>query len=243
MNQKKMVIFGMLLIGCSGVIAQEINNTAIKVAAAKETLANDLTTALENEKKSREALVKATAATVAAQKAADATVVTPPVPKVETTSAPNMGAFGNLTAGIGVFSLGKKGEVVDATIENGIVRVKEKRSMRAGPWLQTTWIYDKPEEKPPFAKFGIFLGAELGGDNLVKSVGTGLVLQLRRLDETTGLSTTKGAINIGIGVHWTTIQVLGSGLVENGAVPVGTESIRYRKESQPGAVINVSFGF
>lgn len=243
MNQKKMIIFGMLLIAYSGAIAQELNNTVIKVAAAKAALAADLTVALENEKKSREALVNATAATIVAREAVNTAAITPPVPKVETNSTSNMGAFGNLTAGIGVFSLGKKGEVVDATIENGIVRVKEKRSMRAGPWLQTTWIYDKPEEKRPFAKFGIFLGAELGGDNLVKSVGTGVVLQLRRLDETTGLSTMKGAINIGIGVHWTTIQVLGSGLVENSAVPVGTESIRYRKESQPGAVINVSFGF
>src|SRR5689334_117833 len=42
----------------------------------------------------------------------------------------------NLGLGIAVFGLQDE-EIVKATIENNILRVTEKRKMRAGPWLQT----------------------------------------------------------------------------------------------------------
>jgi hypothetical protein len=238
MNHRKMVLLGILAICFSNAMAQS-SDTATKVEAANAALAGDMATAIAEEKKAREtldaAIARAKAAKKAAGQAGSSTAKAPGDPDG------TMGVFSNLNAGIAVLHLGSD-EIVDATIENHIVRVKEKRRVRAGPWLQTTWVNDGNKCPSEWIKCGIFLGAELGGDNLVKSVGTGFVLQFRRKDEN-GMQTTKGAINLGIGLHWTTVQLLGSGLEENKPVDEGIESIRYRNETRRGVVINVSFGF
>jgi hypothetical protein len=240
MKHRKMVLLGILAICFSNAMAQNSDTTAAKVEAADAALAADKAAATAEVKKTREAWEAAIAKEKAASKAAGQSVTL--TAKAASGADGSLGVFSNLNAGIAVFHLGSD-EIVDATIENHIVRVKEKRRVRAGPWLQTTWVKDSPGGcSRKWIKCGIFLGAELGGDNLVKSVGTGVVLQFRRVDEN-GEQTTKGAINLGIGLHWTSVQLLGAGLVENEPIGEGIESIRYRNETRRGVVINVSFAF
>lgn len=220
------VLLATVSVGTS-VFAQNATESTVKSGPTREAMLKDIVEKEAAAQKAKELLI-----------ANDKAAAAPKVAKNDDDGAGKKdaknGPFGNMTAGIAAFYLGKKNEIVDATIENGIVRVKEKRSMRAGPWLQTTWVSDVWSSTS--VRPGFFLGAELGGDNLVRSVGTGFNFQFR-----VSPKEPKGAINVGLGIHWTTIQVLGAGLVENQQVDPGTESIRYRKESQPGVVVNVSF--
>jgi hypothetical protein len=139
----------------------------------------------------------------------------------------------NLSLGIAVIGMSKP-EIVTATIENGIVRVVEKRSMRASPWLQTGYVWPGNGNS---VSWGFFVGAEvLSGNKLINAVGIGPLMQIKRSDGSNG----KKPINLGVGIHWSTMQVLGNGLSEDQKVPEGTETIRYKSITKPGVVINFS---
>jgi hypothetical protein len=139
----------------------------------------------------------------------------------------------NLSLGIAVIGFTKP-EIVSATIENKTVRVTEKRSMRAGPWLQTGYVW--PGNKNSVG-WGFFVGAEvLSGNKLINAVGIGPLIQIKRGTEKEG----KKPINLGIGLQWSTMQVLGNGQKEDQQVPDGTEAIRYKTITRPGVVINFS---
>jgi hypothetical protein len=139
----------------------------------------------------------------------------------------------NLSLGLAVIS-STKPEIVSATVENGIVRVTEKRSMRAVPWLQTGLVSDRDFLG---GKLGMFLGAEvLSGDKLINAIGIGPMIQLKRGNSEEG----KKPINLGIGVQWSTMQVLGNGFEEDKPKPAGTEAVRFKKITKPGIVINFS---
>jgi len=138
---------------------------------------------------------------------------------------------GSFSVGLATFGTGKR-EIVAATIENGVVRVTEERSFRAQPWLQANYAAKEA------GGFGFFVGVEVSGENkLIRSVGIGPLWQF--IDK----SSTKRVINLGIGVQWTSIQVLGDGFSENQPAPAGVTAVRYKTETQPGPVICVSFGF
>lgn len=149
---------------------------------------------------------------------------------------PDTGGISNFSGGIAAFTLSKP-EIVNATIENGIVRVTEKRSFRAGPWLQANWVHGTKDDNAKEVAWGLFVGTEISNENKIfRSIGIGVLMQFRRGKDNL-------PINLGIGPQWTSIQVLGSGLIDNQSVPTGVESIRYRTETHPGVVMCVSFGF
>lgn len=139
----------------------------------------------------------------------------------------------NLSLGIAVIGFTKP-EIVSATIENKFVRVTEKRSMRAGPWLQTGYVW--PGNKNSVG-YGFFVGAEvLSGNKLINAVGIGPLIQIKRGSDKDG----KKPINLGFGLQWSTMQVLGNGIEEDKEVPSGTEAIRFKTITRPGVVVNFS---
>jgi hypothetical protein len=133
----------------------------------------------------------------------------------------------NLSVGIAVLALHKP-EIVSATIEGGIVRVTEKRSMRPGFWLQTGYTW--PSEKSKHLFYGFFVGAQVTESKLFNAVGIGPLVKVDR-----GVG--KRPIFLGLGVQWSSMQMLGNGLKEDQAAPASVESIRYKQVTRPGLVV------
>jgi len=81
--------------------------------------------------------------------------------------------------GFGVMNL-RQSDIINSTIDNGIIRVTSEEENKMGLWLTTSWINDSfPSD---WIGLGPFFGVQLGGNNeIVNSIAIGIDLSFRRL--------------------------------------------------------------
>jgi hypothetical protein len=87
-------------------------------------------------------------------------------------------------------------------------------------------------------KIGPFLGVQFSGDQLVDSLGTGMMVSIP-----TGASVPK-RLNLGLGIVLDpNVRTLGNGIVEDKPLPSGETTIRYRNTGKFGLLFMASVGF
>jgi len=137
---------------------------------------------------------------------------------------------------------GKHDRVESAELVNGIVRVTEEKNDIPRVMLETHYFFT-PDckflgHRPGMWGLGPFVGVQNGSNEIIESIGGGLMLGFRRNVKDTD------SFNIGIGIIVDpSVKILGDGIEENKPLPPGETEIRYKKDSQWGALIMVSYAF
>jgi len=140
--------------------------------------------------------------------------------------------------------LGKRNRVVDASIVNGVVRVNEENNDIVRFMLETHYFFPFTSDhwygdkgKGGWGPFVAFEPASDGGGP-IRSIGAGIMFGWRR-DKARSDS-----FNFGIGaIMDSSVKVLGDGVRENEPLPSGETEIRYKKTSQGGLLLLLSFAF
>jgi len=217
---------------------QEFRSRQLALEKAQEAVgkAKDAEEAAPNDPKLDEELLARQAELRAAEKAmvdANSTKV----------AAANVGGtatvFDQFKFGVGIgVSRFSKDEVLETQIEEGLVRITDAQSTRRGLWLETHYLLDRFAPFDYFS-FGPFFGIQLlnGGDEAINGIGFGIMASLKRKKKS---DPDKAAFNIGIGYHSTKIKVLGNGITEDQALPMGVESVRLRTKDESGILFMFS---
>lgn len=139
---------------------------------------------------------------------------------------------------------GSHDRVESAEVVNGIVRVTEEKNDIPRIMLETHY-YFLPERELPF--FGVlqnmwgwgpFVGFQNGANEVIESIGAGLMIGVRRAEEKSD------CFNIGIGaVVDPSVKILGDGINENQPLPDGEDKVRYKETSQWGVLIMIAYAF
>ena len=156
----------------------------------------------------------------------------------DTAQLPSVG-FG---LGVGT-SLLEREHIRETTLVNGVVRVTASERTQRAFWLETHYLLDRfvPASWKYFS-WGPFVAAQLqGGNNILNGFGGGLMASLKRTKRTD--KTNNAALNFGIGYVTTQVSQLGSGILEDMALPDGDESIRMRARDSGAWLFLVSFNF
>ena len=163
----------------------------------------------------------------------------------------------NFGAGIGVtIDTGTRSRIDDATVDvNGVVRVNKKSNNAARFFLEAhalsllkkdskgTKVADSTAgERTPSRAFGPFAALQLGGDQVIQSLGAGLMYGWRGANPDA-----KGSFNFGLGyVLDPAVKVLGDEFKENQPAPKDAAGkplpIRYATKDKGAILLLVSFG-
>ena len=137
--------------------------------------------------------------------------------------------------GVGIVHLGGKARVDDASVVNGIVRVNRDSNTSIRPMVDVHAPIWPISGK---IKAGPFIGVQFSKEQLVDSLGTGLMFSLE-----TGTAAPK-RLNLGLGVVLDpNVRTLGNGIEEDQPLPAGETEIRYRSTSKFGVFFMTSVGF
>jgi len=155
--------------------------------------------------------------------------------------------------------------VDEAEVVNEIVRIKKDSDVRARVMFETH-VFAKgfkylpvveeedtnepristddtaPNDAPkvPMMGLGPFIAVQPGSDEIIESVGVGIMMGWRRSQSLKNSS----SLNIGIGyVVDPNTQVLGEGIEANKPLPDGETAVRFRRTNQGGILVLASFSF
>lgn len=143
----------------------------------------------------------------------------------------------NFAVGLGVMRV-SGGDVSAATIDNGVVRVTEVDKQKLGLWLSTSTFFDTIKDS---YRWGLFLGAQLGGDDKVlNGLATGIAIASAK--KPSGQPGTSPLV-FQIGWGWTRVQRLADGYVDGEAPPGGATQPLFKKTTQGGPVLMISYSF
>lgn len=155
----------------------------------------------------------------------------------------------NFGVGLGVtLDTGTRDRVDAATIDaNGIVRVNESSNIRARVFLEThKFIYSRSAEGgKSFVPHGIgpFIALQPGTDEIIESIGIGILFGWRHDDETTE------SFNLGVAIHVDPrTQVLGDEFRKNQPAPLDAATgeplgMRFVDRDQGAVLIFASFSW
>ncbi|HXH53737.1 MAG TPA: hypothetical protein VNH53_09970 [Sphingomicrobium sp.] len=132
-----------------------------------------------------------------------------------------------------VMDFGDKPRVEDATLVNGVVRVNRDSNTSIRPMFDVhAPLWDLGKD----VKAGPFLGAQFSKEQLIDSLGAGMMVNVP-----TGAAGTK--LNFGLGlVLDPNVRTLGNGIVEDQPLPAGETEIRYRNTGKFGLLFMTSIG-
>jgi hypothetical protein len=178
-----------------------------------------------------------------------------PVPSPKAVDAPKAGDgsppphdFLGLGFGVGIsltVDIGSTDRVESATVVNGIVRVTDENNDLPRVMLESHYFFLGKGKFGSLTEnqwgLGPFLALQPGSNNIVEAVAFGLMVGLKRPSQS---KESTASWNLGLGfVVDPHVQVLGDGIHENQPLPPGETEIRYKQESQWGALIIFSFSF
>jgi hypothetical protein len=158
--------------------------------------------------------------------------------------------FAGLNLGIGlgaIYWVQNDVGVADAQVINGIVRVTKTNKSWAGIILESHYFFtptwgninkckDGTDNCEKNFGFGPFIAVMPGTDNLIQSMGGGIMFGLKRQNSS-------NSFNLGLGgMINPNQQVLGDGLVENQPIPTN-DQIRYKTVTAWGYILSCSFTF
>lgn len=166
-------------------------------------------------------------------------------------SESNQRKFAGINFGVGLgvtLDTGTRDRVDDATIDaNGIVRVNESSNIRARVFLEThKFIYSRPVKGAKrFQPHGIgpFIALQPGTDEIIDSIGIGILFGWRDSDDATN------SFNLGIGIHVDPrTQVLGDEFRKDQPAPVDAATgmplnVRFVDRDQGAVLIFASFSW
>lgn len=155
-----------------------------------------------------------------------------------------IGSFAGLQFGVGIsltHDIGNNKRVGRATVVNGVVRVTEEENDIARVMLESHYFFtpdcDFLVPKNQWG-WGPFISLQPGTNEIIEAVGVGLMLGFKRE------SNTLSSWNIGLGfVIDPSVSILGDGITENEALPVGEQTVRFKETSQIGLLLLTSFSF
>ena len=153
--------------------------------------------------------------------------------------------FGGINFGVALsltIDTGNHGRVENAEVVNGLVRVTEEHNDIPRIMLETHYFFFPNKcffgHKNGMWGIGPFVGIQNGSTEIIESIGAGLMIGFRRSEKVSD------SFNIGIGfVVDPSVKILGDGIEENQPLPTGETQIRYKKTSQWGALIMISYAF
>jgi hypothetical protein len=180
--------------------------------------------------------------------------------------------WGSMGFGVGVGMMFlHQPQILDASLDNGIVRVKDEEEISKGLWLETHYLFDKyapgrvaeyrKEGKEATAKgvsrksidefsldhhyvsCGPFIGLQLDTTGQQDIVNSIAVGGMVSLKRTPINDPDNSALNIGVGYTWTKINVLGDRVHANQPLPGGETSLRMKKVEEQGLMVIISFNF
>ncbi|MCP3735701.1 hypothetical protein M9979_12535 [Sphingomonas sp. RP10(2022)] len=153
--------------------------------------------------------------------------------------------FGGLALGTGLsltVDLGTRDRIAEATVVDGIVRIKKSNNTPARLLFESHYLF-----KPQFDLLGVesdmwgvgpFVAIQPGDKEVINAIGLGVMLAFRREPTKTD------SFNLGFGVIIDPdVQLLGDGIEANKPLPTGETMIRYREDSQIGLMAMASFSF
>lgn len=149
----------------------------------------------------------------------------------------NFGVALTLTVDTGNHDRVESGEVV-----NGLVRVTKEKNDIPRVMLETHYLFLPDSHFLGHLKgmwgIGPFVGIQNGSNEIIESIGGGLMLGFRRSETATD------SFNFGIGfVVDPSVKILGDGMKENQPLPEGETQIRFKETSQWGALLMISYAF
>ena len=143
---------------------------------------------------------------------------------------------------------GSKEVVRSADVFNGVVRVLDEDDQQVRVMFESHYFFTPDTELPLLGSkkdtwgVGPFIAFQAGEDQIISSVGLGMMIGFKRDADAT--SKAGDAFNIGLGVFIEpNSQVLGDGIVANQPLPAGETAVRYKEESQVSWGILTSFSF
>jgi hypothetical protein len=159
-------------------------------------------------------------------------------------------SLGGLNFGVGIALTGDVGDnevVREAAVVNGIVRVTDEDDHQVRIMFETHYFFPQNYTMPLLNKeartwgFGPFIAFQPGEDQIITSVGMGVMLGFKRSANDNGAG---DSFNMGLGVFVEpNSQILGEGLRANEPLPEGETEIRYKEESQVSWGVITSFSF
>lgn len=139
------------------------------------------------------------------------------------------------------FDFGGLERVASARVVNGIVRVEDEDDVAAGLAAEAHFFFE-----PSGTLLGVnsddwghgpFFAVQTGDEELFQTIALGWMIGLRP-------SGSSESFNLGLGIAVNpNVQTLGAGIVRDAPLPVGETEIRYREESQWGAILLFSRTF
>ena len=137
--------------------------------------------------------------------------------------------------GVGVvMDFSDKTRVNEASVVNGIVRVNSDSNTSFRPMID---VHAPIWKLSGTITAGPFIGVQLSKEQLVDSLGGGLMVSLP-------VGKTIKTLNLGLGaVVDPNVRTLGNGIKEDEALPAGETEIRYRNTGKIGLLFMTSVGF
>ena len=140
----------------------------------------------------------------------------------------------NFGIGVGVLLLDEP-DIIDTTINNGVVIVTDEEKQKLGFWLTSSWVNSSwPSEN---IQIGPFIGVQLFDDkSLLNSLAVGINLSFMKVKY--GLP-----LDFQIGWAWTRTSELAQGFNDNEAVPNGASEVITKDVIRDGFIFITSYKF
>lgn len=157
--------------------------------------------------------------------------------------------FAGFGFGVAIGVVGKAGKrdvIHSAALDpNGIVRVDGDANTTANLILESHYFFTHGES-PKNWGYGPFVAIQPGTQNIIESVGAGLMVGFKRSSiVATDLGRDRGdSFNIGLGMMINPhAQVLGDGITKNQVLPAGETAIRLKTTTELGWLFVFSYSF
>ncbi len=257
-----LVVLIIVLFSSEGVLAETESQTAEGVKRAKEIIeaekqVKDLKTILDqgnldaSQKAALENSLKDSQARL------DQMVSQPQLSDIRSLKEKADERFAGFNFGVAlgvIIKAGKRDLVQEASLDaNGIVRIDRDNNTTANLILESHYFFTPDlnflgmkSVGPRDWGVGPFIAVQPGTENIIQSVGAGLMFGFKRSQIIApDLARDRGdSFNIGLGVMVNpNAKVLGDGITKNQPLPAGETSVRLRTTTEMGWLVTFSYSF